>query len=215
MNEISTESKVIKKEDVTMLKDSGSRTEFDSGAVRDIQEGKGRCDLMPLDIVANLLEYEELSLIERFKDIKADCYLYDAIKTFCNHIGLSMNTMMLEVSKQFEAGAIKYGENNWKKGIPLHCYISSATRHFLKHMRGDTDEPHDRAFVWNLVCAIWTFNNKPELDDINADINKKQTKRKKTPNEVRAEYGLPPIYNDNNNGGIVCNNNYSHILHTF
>lgn len=27
--------------------DSGNRTEFESGAVRDIQEGKGRCDLLP------------------------------------------------------------------------------------------------------------------------------------------------------------------------
>lgn len=30
------------------LKDSGARREFESGAVRDIQEGKGRCDLLPL-----------------------------------------------------------------------------------------------------------------------------------------------------------------------
>lgn len=30
-----------------MIKDSGNRREFDSGAVRDIAEGKGRCDLLP------------------------------------------------------------------------------------------------------------------------------------------------------------------------
>lgn len=30
------------------IKDSGSRREFESGAVRDICEGKGRCDLLPL-----------------------------------------------------------------------------------------------------------------------------------------------------------------------
>lgn len=33
------------------LKDSGERREFGTGAVRDIQEGKGRCDLMPLDVI--------------------------------------------------------------------------------------------------------------------------------------------------------------------
>lgn len=38
-----------------MIKDSGSRREFETGAVRDIQEGKGRCDLMPLDVVGHLL----------------------------------------------------------------------------------------------------------------------------------------------------------------
>ena len=35
-----------------MIKDSGERREFQSGAVRDIQEGKGRCDLLPLDVVS-------------------------------------------------------------------------------------------------------------------------------------------------------------------
>ena len=35
--------------------DSGERREFNSGAVRDIQEGKGRCDLLPLEPVAKLL----------------------------------------------------------------------------------------------------------------------------------------------------------------
>lgn len=29
------------------LKDSGERRVFQSGAVRDIEEGKGRCDLLP------------------------------------------------------------------------------------------------------------------------------------------------------------------------
>lgn len=32
--------------------DSGTRRKFDIGAVRDMAEGKGRCDLMPLDVVA-------------------------------------------------------------------------------------------------------------------------------------------------------------------
>jgi hypothetical protein len=38
-----------------MIKDSGDRREFESGAVRDMQEGKGRCDLLPLDVVAEFL----------------------------------------------------------------------------------------------------------------------------------------------------------------
>ena len=38
-----------------MLKDSGERREFQTGAVRDIVSGKGRCDLMPLGEVSVLL----------------------------------------------------------------------------------------------------------------------------------------------------------------
>ena len=36
--------------------DSGARRQFESGAVRDIQEGKGRCDLLPLVEVSTLLK---------------------------------------------------------------------------------------------------------------------------------------------------------------
>lgn len=77
----------------------------------------------------------------------------------------TLNTKLLEVAKHFEDGAKKYGENNWQKGIPVKCYIDSAVRHYLKYLRGDTDEPHDRAFVWNILCCIWTCKHKPELND--------------------------------------------------
>ena len=73
---------------------------------------------------------------------------------------------VLDVAKQYEGGAAKYGEHNWEKGIPLHSFIDSAIRHYLKWARGDADEPHDRACLWNIFGAIWTLLNKPELDDI-------------------------------------------------
>jgi hypothetical protein len=73
---------------------------------------------------------------------------------------------LLELSKHYEAGAKKYSPNNWKLGIYVHCFIDSALRHYLKHLRGDTDEPHGRAVLWNLVGALWTHNHRPELNDI-------------------------------------------------
>lgn len=77
----------------------------------------------------------------------------------------NISDMLLDVSVHFEDGAVKYGENNWQKGIPVHCYIDSAVRHYLKYTRGDEDEPHERAFVWNLLCCIWTVKHKPELNE--------------------------------------------------
>ena len=73
--------------------------------------------------------------------------------------------MLLETAKHFEQGAKKYGDYNWQKGIPVKSYIDSAVRHYLKHLRGDADERHDRAFVWNILCCIWTCKHKPELND--------------------------------------------------
>lgn len=153
--------------------DSGERIHFDSGAVRDVSDGKGRCDLLPLDTVNQIILKESpvLSFIEMFKNEKQAEYLYSAIKQFALDEKTDLPTLFLELSKHFEEGATKYGENNWKKGIPLHCYLDSAVRHYLKHYRGDTDEPHDRAFVWNLLCCLWTFDHKKELDDIEVDLH--------------------------------------------
>ena len=164
----------IKDYDIPKILDSGNRREFESGAVRDIQEGKGRCDLLPLDVIGcfylrsgHCREAEILTSIDEFIKhgdthslntvLDHACYMFD--ETGC------YSTMLLEVAKHFEEGCKKYGENNWRKGIPAHCYIDSAVRHYLKYLRGDRDEPHDRAFCWNIMCCIWTCKNKPELND--------------------------------------------------
>ena len=42
-----------------MIKDSGNRREFKSGAVRDIQEGKGRMDLLPACAIIRLAKHFE------------------------------------------------------------------------------------------------------------------------------------------------------------
>lgn len=151
------------------LKDSGTRRQFESGAVRDIAEGKGRCDLLPLDIVGIILDDRILSLINKYiRSGDAGC-LNVAILTFVSyHTEWERNlyTAILEVAKQYEDGARKYNDRNWEKGIPLHCFIDSAIRHYLKYKRGDDDEPHDRAFVWNLLGAMWTHTHRPELIDL-------------------------------------------------
>lgn len=152
------------------LIDSGNRTEFSSGAEREINSGKGRCDLMPLDVVCDLIDDPDAQAIiidiQQFMVTKDTNFLIKAIKDFGIYIDEYIFTLLLEVSKQFEDGAAKYSERNWEKGIPLHCYIDSGIRHLLKVFRGDTDEPHDRAFVWNMMCAIYTARHL-DTDDIN------------------------------------------------
>ena len=161
-----------------VIKDSGERRQFDTGAVRDIQEGKGRCDLMPLDVVASVVGgtgdgkvsdaiLADIAMFKQTGDMK---HLYYAFRIFTQIRCGCIYTMLLEVAKHFEDGAKKYGENNWQKGIPVRCYIDSAVRHYLKYQRGDKDEPHDRAFCWNILCAIWTCKHKPELNDYNKEV---------------------------------------------
>lgn len=154
-----------------MIKDSGDRTEFATGAVRDMREGKGRCDLMPLEVVAEYIQVSDdeeptfdpvLWCIREFQKSNDTSHLYHAMTDFNGKCWNNCYTMLLEVAKHFEEGAKKYGENNWQKGIPAHCYIDSAVRHYLKWLRGDKDEPHDRAFVWNLMCCIWEVDYHEE-----------------------------------------------------
>ena len=147
-----------------MIQDSGQRREFATGAVRDIQEGKGRCDLLPLEVVADLIPKTVPEALNRCEKTGNPQALENALVIFADEVFDGMPNMLLEVAIHFEEGAKKYGESNWQKGLPASCYVDSAVRHYLKYMRGDTDERHDRAFAWNLMCCIWTCWHKPELN---------------------------------------------------
>lgn len=103
---------------VTGIKDSGDRSKFASGAVRDLRIGKGMPGLIP-------------------------------------------SAALLRLAKHYEAGRVKYsdtskigyGDENWKKGIPLMCYFDSAVRHLEKWKVGLYDEDHLAAALWN-VCGL-------------------------------------------------------------
>lgn len=100
-------------------KDSGERAEYDSGMVRDTEEGKARFDLLvPLGV-----PYQK-QMITRFADLLA-------------------------------RGAEKYSARNWEKANSqeeLDRYKSSAFRHFMQWITGETDEDHAAAVAFNLMC---------------------------------------------------------------
>ena len=154
------------------IEDSGTREAFESGAVRDIQHGvKGRCDLLPLGTLLELFKNKQgvadvLVDIDWFIHDGKSEYLYDAVHKFMRLVGWDAETTLLELAKHYEDGAVKYGERNWERGIPLHSYIDSGVRHLLKWSRGDKDEAHDRAFLWNMIGAIWTNEALPKMHDL-------------------------------------------------
>lgn len=108
-----------------MILDSGERTEFQSGAVRDMHEGKGRFDLLPMCV-------------------------------------------LIRLARHYEAGALKYSDRNWEKGIPAHSFADSALRHLVKYLDGQNDEDHLIAAIWNLCGLAWTEEKRPDMMDIPA-----------------------------------------------
>lgn len=149
-----------------MIIDSGKRREFTSGAVRDIDEGKGRCDLLPLEEVGEILDCDALIILSEFLQ-NGNMGLPDKIITHTvEDLFKDKHTAMLEVAIHYAEGAQKYEERNWEKGINCHCYVDSYVRHTIKYLRGDTDERHDRAMLWNLLGLKWTIRHKPECNDL-------------------------------------------------
>lgn len=150
------------------IKDSGDRTEFKSGAVRDMKIGKGRCDLLPLDVIYCLNSDEGIEdkfyiYMNSFITEKNIDILIRLTNDFINSNFSTREEAFLELSKHFELGCNKYGENNWRKGIPIKSYIDSSIRHYIKYVNEEDDENHRVACLWNLVCCIWTFMNNKEL----------------------------------------------------
>lgn len=93
------------------IKDSGERRNFDTGAVRDTDDGKPRPDLI------------------------------------CPYF-------RLRLGYQLAGGLIKYGENNWTKGMPQRVYLASLHRHLDCYERGDVDEDHLAGLAFNVMALV-------------------------------------------------------------
>lgn len=151
------------------LNDTGDRTNFESGAVREVLDTNGRCDLMPLGIIAKLFERDHPATFHILKALDVYIYtgnqncLYDAINEF---IFNDKPSCILDLSKHYKEALAKYPERNWEKGLPSHSFIDSGVRHLMKCLRGDDDEPHDRAFLWNMLGLLWNDEHHPELVDL-------------------------------------------------
>jgi hypothetical protein len=75
-----------------------------------------------------------------------------------------------------EAGAAKYGDRNWEKGIPISRSFDSLQRHLWQFMAGQDDEDHLGHAAANLMFIITTLDRisqgrlDPDLDDLPLEL---------------------------------------------
>ena len=86
-------------------------------------------------------------------------------------------------------GKPHYPERDWEKGMPMHCMIDSAFRHLAKYVEGMDDEDHLCAAATNLLMALWTEENRPNMQDI--------------PTRLSLGSSLRPL-NVNGQGVVLC-----------
>lgn len=131
-----------------VVKDSGKRQDFTTGARRDTQDGKGDFSRFPFGWLWELAKAMQ------------------ARNEPMDRLDLVPVEPLLRLAAVYGRGGTKYDaaptrENpdplgNWRKGIPLSRTISSLQRHVMLWALGDETEDHLAQAVWNCFTLMWT-----------------------------------------------------------
>lgn len=170
-----------------MVEEKETMTHFESGAVRDIHGDKGRFDLLPHDVIGRMLygipAAPNIERAQETEDVYEPIYyfrlngnvshLYYLAEIFFNMKAKELNlpldksrfVCIQKLAEHYQNCLSKYPARNWERGIPVSSFIDSALRHFTQWRMECKDFPHDIAFFWNVVGAIWTALHRADLND--------------------------------------------------
>lgn len=157
------------------LKDNGQRQEFAGGMVREPQADKLRYDLAfdgPM--------FWMLFKTGRFAKVVAAAETWYVWGGVDNALQLMLELAAVEGITHWELvdrytvlmmkGAIKYSDRNWLRATgdeELKRFIASFSRHFVKYLRGETDEDHLAAIFFNVNGAEYLRDKmSPTGDEI-------------------------------------------------
>jgi hypothetical protein len=74
------------------------------------------------------------------------------------------------VAEAAHEGAVKYGEFNCEKGLPISVYLNHALNHIFLYLGGDRSEDHLGHAAWGLLFACHSEELNPELNtDLRAE----------------------------------------------
>lgn len=75
------------------------------------------------------------------------------------------------LAELYTRGAVKYGDDNWRKGQPLSRAYASLFRHLIQWREGDRAEDHMAAVAWNAMAIMFYEEQMPELNDLFEETN--------------------------------------------
>lgn len=71
------------------------------------------------------------------------------------------------LAKTYAEGAEKFGAHNWENGMPVSDLLNHAIAHLFKFLEGNQDEDHLGHAAWNILGAIHSLEQWPELNNGN------------------------------------------------
>lgn len=72
---------------------------------------------------------------------------------------------LLAAAKIAYEGAKKYGEENWRQGMPCKTMLNHALKHITQYLLGDETEEHLAHAAWRLLASLECKKRWPELDE--------------------------------------------------
>lgn len=115
------------------------------------------CDRLPLEVISTLINSNVLWNIYKFQETSDDLYLETAITEFLSIRKKNIIQEILDVSK-----IIEDLKNNTDT---VGERINKAIQHYLNWINNSLDEMQGIEFTCELLLAIWTYRNYPELND--------------------------------------------------
>lgn len=70
------------------------------------------------------------------------------------------------LAETYGEGALKYGDNKWKKGMPYSTTINHVLAHIFQLLSGDKSEDHAAHAAWGLFAIMHFDATKPKMNDL-------------------------------------------------
>lgn len=86
---------------------------------------------------------------------------------------------LLELFAHYDKGSVKYGDHNWRGGMPWSWNYDALMRHLLAFWNGEdidaeTGSKHITAVAWHAIALSTYMDEHPELDDRLSTIKSKE-----------------------------------------